>query len=60
MNGDTQIGIDEIVHETDNAMLIKFEGQDVWVPLSRISRIERGKSPAIWVPKWLANKKGFL
>jgi hypothetical protein len=57
---DIQIEVDEIVHETDSAVLVKYEGEDVWIPLSQVSRMSRGKqSSAIWIPQWLADKKGF-
>ena len=54
-----QIEVDEVVYETDDAVLVRYEGEDVWIPLSQVSRITRGKQAAVWIPQWLADKKGF-
>ena len=45
--------------ETDDAVLVRYEGQDVWIPLSQVSRMIRGKQAAVWIPEWRADKKGF-
>ena len=54
------IEVDSIEHETDDALLVVFEGEKVWLPLSLVSRIDKGPNPAVTIPEWLAVKKGML
>jgi hypothetical protein len=54
------IDLDSIEHETDNAVLVIFEGTEVWLPLSQVDAIVRGKSPSVTIPEWLAVKRGML
>ena len=59
-NRDVTVEVDEIGPETDSALLVVFEGEKVWLPLSLVSRIDKGPNPAVTIPEWLAVKKGML
>ena len=57
----TEVKCDDIKHETDNAVLIVYQGEDKWLPLSQVSRISRyAANPSLWVKTWLAKKEGLI
>jgi hypothetical protein len=48
-------------HETDNAVLIVVDGEDVWIPLSQVDSMHfdgRGDG-SIVVSDWIAKQKGL-
>lgn len=50
----------EIVLESDKAILVRAEGEEVWIPKSQIvARGEDGHGVWIRVPEWLAHQKGL-
>lgn len=51
---------DEIVHETDNAILVKVDGEEIWFPLSQVEAIHRGPEPWLVVTEWIAKKKDLM
>lgn len=57
-----EVEVDAIKHETDDAMLVVFEGEEVWVPLSQVDKIVRRKTGTalITMQTWIATKKGFI
>lgn len=53
---------DEIIHETDLAYLLSFDGEEKWVPKSVIkdgdlSLLENGDE--IFIEKWFCKKEGL-
>ena len=56
----------ELKHETSKAMLVEFEGEEMWIPRSQIKDEEYDSVEgedflvAIWIPKWLADEKGMM
>lgn len=52
-----------LLHETDDAILIEVDDEQMWIPFSQIERITRyPKSSAcdIVMAAWLAKKKGLI
>jgi hypothetical protein len=48
-------------HETDNAVLIDVDGEDVWIPLSQVESMHfdaRGDG-SIVISDWIAQQKGL-
>lgn len=53
----------DIVHETDNAVLVKKGEDEIWFPFTHVERIVRSKEAGksqIVVTAWVAKKKGLL
>ena len=55
----------EIQHFTDKAVLVEYEGDEVWIPLSQVDSekvLEHtvGDIVDIDIPEWLAIKKGLV
>lgn len=48
---------DRIVKETDRATLIAVGDEEVWLPESQIAAIDAAGE--VWIPLWLAEKKGL-
>lgn len=48
-------------HETDNAVLIDVDGEEVWLPLSQVESMHfDGKgSGTIVISNWIAQQKGL-
>ena len=48
--------------ETDMAILVNDGDQDFWLPRSQIALREPNKNDetSVWVPEWLATKKGLI
>lgn len=61
---DTFTGDFEVVHETDNAVLLKPEhGKQGWVPFSQIHEIHRSpntRTARVVMSLWIAGEKGFV
>ncbi len=53
-----------VKHETDAALLCRVDGEDVWIPKSRIldgTDVERpGDVGTLVIPEWLAVEKGLV
>ncbi len=50
------------VRETDNAVLIDYEGDEVWLPLSQVERMGFNQSTGmgyIVISDWIAQQKGL-
>lgn len=50
--------------ETDAAVLLEIEGEEVWLPKSQVfagleGDEERGDDVIVTIPAWLAEKKGL-
>lgn len=56
------VEVDRIVAETDGAVLVELDGEQVWVPRSQIDGGEVLESECIEidVTEWFASKKGWL
>ncbi len=53
----------EFLHETDSAILVEYDGEEVWLPLSQIEwdgDAEKGDSITVTMPEWLAEEKGLI
>jgi hypothetical protein len=53
----------EFLHETDSAILVECDGEEVWLPLSQIEwdgDAERGDTITVSMPEWLAEDKGLI
>jgi hypothetical protein len=50
-----------IVHETDNAIRIDYQGELIWIPLSQVDEIHRrkGDTDLVVMTRWIASKKGL-
>jgi hypothetical protein len=50
------IDIDSLVRQTDSAVLVKIEEEDVWIPKSLVAHVEKDR---IWIATWFIRKKGL-
>lgn len=53
------VPLQRIKAETDKAYLVMLEqgdGEEVWLPKSQVAFIDQGE---VWIPLWLAEKKGI-
>lgn len=54
----------EVVKETDAALLVRIEGEEVWLPKSQLcedsDKLEEGETGTIMLPSWLAFDKGLM
>ena len=52
-----------VAHETDDAFLIEYEGEEHWIPRSQIADpetyVEGDNGVTISVSEWFAKKKGI-
>lgn len=48
-------------YETDNAVLIEIDGEDVWIPLSQVESMhfDSRSNGSIVVSDWIAKQKGL-
>jgi len=57
------IQVEEVVKETDLAVLLRIDGEDHWIPKSQISPdseyVEAECDLEIEVTKWIASEKGL-
>jgi hypothetical protein len=53
---DTAVEFDDIINETDLAILFLINGQEIWIPKSVITRQDDGE---IFVQTWFARKEGL-
>lgn len=49
----------EIKHETAKALLVNFNGEEIWLPLSQVSEIHRDEGKVV-MTAWIAKEKGLL
>lgn len=51
-----------ILRMTAKAVLVGYAGQEIWLPKShvRVGVAPKGEITPIWLPLWLARKKGFV
>ena len=55
----------EVIRETDKALLVSVEGEEIWIPISQIDddsevyNMETGPGTLI-IPMWLALEKGLV
>ena len=56
------VDIDELVHETKEAFLVRIDTKNFWLPKSQAEIIEETpRTPlAVALPEWLAEKKGLI
>jgi len=62
-DGTTTLNGARLVHETDSAMLIEFDGVEAWVPKSMIEDHGFDDNPEesyIEMPTWMADDKEFF
>ena len=64
MGGPTcEIMVEEILSETDSAILIQYEGQEVWIPKSQLIDYcgnVRDQDIEIEVTQWILEEKGLV
>lgn len=48
------------LRETENAVLIEVEDEQVWIPLSQVSEMHKGSRGSIVMSQWIANQKGLI
>ena len=60
------IGDVRLVRTTDKALLVEYEGEEIWVPRSQVdddseiySDKQVGETGLLVIPYWLAEEKGF-
>lgn len=58
MSEDISIQYDELLKETEMAIQILIDGEKYWLPVSQIRHYEKNKK--IYLPEWLAQKKGLI
>lgn len=58
----TTIIVERIVHKTDQAVLVEYEGKEYWLPLSQveIQQLNIETDVEITVPIWLLEKNGMI
>lgn len=52
----------ELITETDKAILVLYDDEEVWLPLSMISKMDLeypGDMGSVEIPGWLADEKGL-
>lgn len=56
-----ELPIDEILHETAKAMLVKIDENQFWIPLSQIDKDESDwDAGVLMVSEWFAKKEGLI
>jgi len=53
----------EFKHETDLAVLVVYQGDEIWLPKSQIEGLipaEEGDEIKISIPEWIAEEKEML
>ena len=58
MSDDVGIEYDELEKETESAFLITIDSEKIWIPKSQARHYDANKK--IYIPEWLANKKGLI
>lgn len=54
----------EVQAVTAKALLVRYEGEDQWIPLSQVHKdsevTKKGDSGLLIIPLWLAKEKGWV
>ncbi len=50
----------EILRETKAAYLLRYEGDEQWIPKSQIYSINQEADPEFWIASWLLRKLDWL
>jgi hypothetical protein len=51
----------DVVCFTDKAILVDFQGEEVWLPLSQIETFDANSSPnRVTMTAWIAKQKGII
>jgi hypothetical protein len=57
------LDVEEVLRVTDKALLLRVDGEDVWIPLSQIDdagQYEQGDHDVtVSVTEWIAKQKGL-
>lgn len=57
------LDVEKVVKETENALLILLEGEEIWIPKSQVSEPETygegDEEVTISVTEWIAKQKGL-
>ena len=57
----TEIEVDKVAAETDQAILVVIDGEDHWLPQSQLDEWpDVGESGTIMIKTWLAEERGFI
>ena len=55
-----RINVESVGRETDKAILVVIDDEDVWIPLSQVHSIHRdGAQPYLMVTPWILKAKGL-
>ncbi len=49
---------EEIVVETNKAVLIKIDDEEIWFPSSQVKIDQQDQT--VYIPEWLATEKGLI
>lgn len=49
-----------VVHQTDNAILIEHDKNEIWLPLSQVHSVHHTEPPTIVISYWVAKQKGLV
>lgn len=54
------IEVAEILRRTDEAVLVEYDGEEVWIPQSQVLEIHPDDDPPrLRITRWIAQKKGM-
>jgi hypothetical protein len=58
------LDVELIVQETDDALLLRVDGEDYWIPKSQIADVgdyaEGDENATVSISEWIAGKKGLV
>ncbi len=55
-----RIDVEEVGHDTGKAVLVTWQGQEKWIPLSQVHSIHRDPvAPYLYITVWWARKDGY-
>ena len=55
------VDVARIVRRTENAILVEYDGEEVWLPQSQVLEIHPDDDPPrLRITRWIADKKGML
>jgi len=56
-----ELRVSMVKHETDDAVLVEYEGEDIWIPKSCLEDYpDVGDGGDILVQQWIAVEKGMV
>ena len=60
---EVSLDVEEVIAETDKAILVRFDDRELWVPKSQVSDnsdvYEKGDSGNLIISPWFAEKEGL-